>query len=331
MNDAFVRGVGEVIAEVASELRRDIVEKADTTSLALVDQRLQGGLVSLEERLAQISAELAEQEARERQIVLDAVRADLQADLLAWRERALDYENLLRTFQDTAAETLSAFREKDWTGPSGADGPPGPAGLNGRDGTDGPAGDAGPPGLNGDIGPPGPEGQRGLDGRDGKDGEPGQDGAPGPAGEPGPPGPQGPPGPAGPQGEPGLEGPPGMRGIDPLGKWVKGSVYRHGDMVGWDGASWVAKRNIRADDEPGKSDSWMIVAARAKPGPEGPRGAPGPAGPQGPAGPRGEAAVPLEMAVRQGELVLVFSDGTTLTASLRDAFHDIATIARELT
>jgi hypothetical protein len=161
----------------------------------------------------------------------------------------------------------------------------------------------------------------------GLQGEPGERGEAGPQGERGE---IGAPGAPGLQGERGFEGPPGPMGIDAShGLWEESKEYRCGDLVQWDGVSWVAKRKTAT--EPGKGDAWAIITPRAKAGKEGPRGPAGPAGPSGPIGLEGRAApTPLEMAVRDGELVLVFSDGSTVTCSLREAFRDIVSIVREV-
>jgi hypothetical protein len=107
----------------------------------------------------------------------------------------------------------------------------------------------------------------------------------------GPPGPAGEPGPAGPAGEPGPAGPPGERGADgimtrdeavalleerfaavvvqTLADWhrdtfVPGEAYERGNVVAWDGGTWVAMRQTKA--KPGTDDSWKIVAKRGRDG-----------------------------------------------------------------
>jgi hypothetical protein len=122
----------------------------------------------------------------------------------------------------------------------------------------------------------------------------------------------------------------------PHGKWDQSKEYRIGDIVGWEHASWIC--NGKTQDEPGKSDAWMIQAERGKKGdkgergfkgdpgvpgpvgltgPAGPRGLPGPQGnpgPQGVIGPRGAGIV--DCSLQDGDLVLVLDDGDVIRTSM---------------
>ena len=112
-------------------------------------------------------------------------------------------------------------------------------------------------------------------------------------GETGATGATGPQGPMGPQGLPGISGSGG--GIAYQGTYNAGTSYAVGDVVQWDGSSWVSLVSGNAGSTPGASAlTWGMLAAA---GAQGPAGAVGPQGPiglsvQGPAGPQGVAGPP---------------------------------------
>jgi hypothetical protein len=349
--------VATVMGEGFAKHKLAIDGKVDATLLALVDNRLTQAVAELGDDFGALRLDMATLEERQTNAIIGAVREDLQADLLAWRERLLVCEDRLRVLQDEAQAAIREFHERDWTGPpgpTGDDGPPGLAGLDGKDGATGPRGDAGAPGPEGVIGPEGQKGQPGPIGEVGPAGERGPAGEIGPPGEPGPqgePGPRGEPGAEGPMGLPGIEGqrglpgdvgppgPPGLRGEQGMpglnappprwfSTWARGMAYAPTDQVMWDGCSWSAHERTGPDDEPGKSDKWHVIGmrgARGKQGEAGPRGPAGAEGRQGPEGKAGQdAPQPVEMAIRDGELVLAFSDGSVLTASLSKLVRDLA-------
>jgi hypothetical protein len=144
--------------------------------------------------------------------------------------------------------------------------------------------------------PPGPSGPAG------RDGSPGQDGAAGKAATievgtttTGPPGsdaavrnvgtphaailaltlPRGVVGPAGPPGPPGRIGPAGLAGGSAVrwaGAWRPDAPYAAGDIVGYGGGAWVARRPTRGEPPTETPSAWDLVAAPGEVGPVGPRG-----------------------------------------------------------
>lgn len=118
-------------------------------------------------------------------------------------------------------------------GATGATGPQGETGPQGATGAQGPVGDTGATGPQGPMGPIGPQGATGAQG---PVGDTGATGAQGPIGPQGNVGPQGPEGPAGADGADGADG---------LGVPV-GNVS--GDLVSWNGASWIATPPSQALD-----------------------------------------------------------------------------------
>jgi len=335
MNEPMVKAIGSVMGEALARQKAEIEaildDKADIDLLTMTDKRLSGQQATIVARLEEIQTELESMEERERQLVVELIRTDLRAELLEWREKAIAFQNQLQGMICVVADVLRDLQSAELTGPPGPQGERGERGADGSQGDPGepgPVGEMGPPGL---IGPPGPTGPQGDVGPTGEKGDAGPKGEPGPMGVPGDQGPPGPAGPTGAQGERGLEGPAGPPGMEPLGKWLSDRIYRKGDLVGWDGTTWWALRSTRTGEEPGKCDGWMMTQARAKQGKEGPRGPIGPQGLAGPPGPQGKAApVMIEMAVRQGELVIALEDGSVLTCSMREFMRDVATIAREM-
>lgn len=84
---------------------------------------------------------------------------------------------------------------------------------------------------------------------------------------------EGPPGPEGPQGEPGES-------LTWRGTWDVGIAYEERDVVRAGGAVWIATA-ANADQLPGESAAWELLAQDGGLGPQGDTGATGPAGPQG--------------------------------------------------
>lgn len=146
----------------------------------------------------------------------------------------------------------------------------GPQGIQGATGA---TGATGPTGAQGPAGPMGPQGLQGL---------PGVNGVVGP---------QGPAGPAGPAGSGGTGG-----AIAYQGAYNSAANYVVGDVVQWEGSSWVSLVGTNVGNTPGVAPSaWGLMAAAGAQGPAGAQGAPGAPGPvgatgasvQGPMGPAG--------------------------------------------
>jgi len=86
-------------------------------------------------------------------------------------------------------------------------------------------------------------------------------------GEPGPTGPAGAPGPAGPQGAPGDDGTSFIN----RGEWSASVPYSDGDVVSYQGSSWVIHQSI-IGTPPHVSGPWRLMASKGDPGPTGPTG-----------------------------------------------------------
>ena len=96
------------------------------------------------------------------------------------------------------------------------------------------------------MGPPGPPGVDGIDGRDGRDGSDGADGADGADGQ----------------------------SLTPRGKWNPTIIYEPGDLVSYQGATYIARVPSRGR-RPFNKSAWQLLAERGadgKDGPAGPRG-----------------------------------------------------------
>lgn len=146
-------------------------------------------------------------------------------------------------------------------GPKGDTGPAGPAGLTGATGLAGAAGPAGPQGPKGDAGAQGPVG---------------------PAGLTGPAGPAGPTGPSGSQGAVGAIGPAGSPGLVYQGAYASTTNYALGDVVLWQGASYVSLGAGNHGNTPSENPiDWGVLTAQGPAGPQGAAGATGAPGPQG--------------------------------------------------
>jgi hypothetical protein len=78
-------------------------------------------------------------------------------------------------------------------------------------------------------------------------------------------------------------------GLVMRGAWISTAKYLRGDLVLFDGSTWLARR-ANTGKEPGGSTSagdWQVFAERGPTGPRGVAGATGPQGEQGPQGLRG--------------------------------------------
>ena len=145
------------------------------------------------------------------------------------------------------------------------------------------AGEQGPMGPAGAAGPQGPMGMS-------VQGPAGPQGVAGPAGATGPQGPQGESiqGPAGPQGPQGVMGPAGSPGLVYQGMYSSSGNYSLGDVVVFQGASYVSLTGFNVGQTPGLSAAyWGPLTAQGPAGATGAQGVAGPAGPQGLLGPVG--------------------------------------------
>ncbi|WP_260705358.1 DNRLRE domain-containing protein [Edaphobacter flagellatus] len=155
----------------------------------------------------------------------------------------------------------------------------GPAGPKGDTGAMGPQGLQG---LTGAAGPPGATGPQGPQGLKGDKGDIGAQGPIGPAGATGPVGSMGP---QGPQGASGAVGPAGSPGLVYQGAYASTTNYALGDVVLWQGASYVSLLNGNHGNMPAVSPlQWGVLTTQGPVGAQGAVGATGPMGPQGPPG-----------------------------------------------
>lgn len=148
----------------------------------------------------------------------------------------------------------------------------------------GPQGPIGPEGPRGSIGPQGPMGPSGPRGEQGPTGPTGATGARGQVG---------------PAGIAGPEGPVGPAGLTWKGEWADSAAYVPGDVISFNGSTFVAIR-ASTNSQPPALD-WELLAQKGAVGAAGPQGRDGPAGPtglkgeigpQGPAGPAGDPGPP---------------------------------------
>ena len=93
-------------------------------------------------------------------------------------------------------------------------------------------------------------------------------GAKGDKGDPGPPGPKGSQGDPGPQGDIGPQGP----GFINRGIWANNIQYQLGDVVNYQGSSWVATQVSEGRIPPNNASYWNLVASIGAPGQRGPTG-----------------------------------------------------------
>jgi len=150
---------------------------------------------------------------------------------------------------------------------------------------------AGSQGAMGAVGAVGPQGPMGLS-VPGAPGPVGVQGIAGPAGASGPPGAMGESvqGPAGPQGVAGAMGPAGSPGLVYRGMYSSEGNYLLGDVVMFQGSSYVSLTGFNVGQTPGVSPAyWGVLTAQ---GPAGATGAQGEAGPQGAQGLLGPVGPP---------------------------------------
>jgi hypothetical protein len=79
----------------------------------------------------------------------------------------------------------------------------------------------------------------------------------------------------------------GPRGVTPRGPWNGEDDYVAGDVVGFGGSSWRAKRD-NTGRPPSNGKDWALFARAGDGGATGPTGPQGPIGPAGTTGPQGE-------------------------------------------
>ncbi len=178
----------------------------------------------------------------------------------------------------------------------------GPAGPPGAAGAQGVAGATGPAGPQGVAGPAGPIGPRGIAGPAGPAGATGATGPAGANGAIGPVGPIGPTGATGAAGATGPVGPAGSPGLVFQGSYSSSTNYAFGDVVSWQGASFVSLSASNHGNTPSFSPAvWGVLSAQGaqgstgatgSAGPAGPQGVPGSPGPGGPPGPAGPQGIP---------------------------------------
>jgi len=90
----------------------------------------------------------------------------------------------------------------------------------------------------------------------------------------------------------GPQGPQGAKGFNWRGAWNSTTAYAVGDVVGYSGASWIAKVANTGSTPAISNTNWFTVAARGAvgaPGAQGAQGAVGAQGSQGMAGSHGTA------------------------------------------
>lgn len=294
---------------------------------------------ALRDALGQVIANERLEWRRERELIeaqAKATVAELRAEIMALRAGV----------EAEVAARLAILRDgKDGRdGVDGRDGAPGGQGPQGDPGLPGADGAPGRDGKDGADGRDGRDGADGAPGRDGVDGAPGRDGIDGRDGERGPEGPAGklPAVRAWTDGvhyegaavthaggvwqaqrdtgrEPphedwmcivaaGRDGADG-RSMTVRGTWSDGEAYRLLDVVAFNGASFIARRD---DPGPCPGDGWQMVAAQGK---RGNQGEPGRAGMRGEAGPPAASVAALDVD-DEGLLTLTNGDGTRVHLDL---------------
>jgi len=88
----------------------------------------------------------------------------------------------------------------------------------------------------------------------------------------------------------GPQGPQGAKGFNSCGAWSSTTAYAVGDVVGYSGASWIAKVANTGSTPAISNTNWFTVAARGAVGAPGAQGAQGAAGAQGAQGKTGSGA-----------------------------------------
>jgi hypothetical protein len=79
--------------------------------------------------------------------------------------------------------------------------------------------------------------------------------------------------------------------FNPMGAYNPATDYAVGDMVSYNGSSYIMYNNATAGTVPTDSSYWGLVAAKGNTGTAGAVGATGPVGPTGPQGPGGEGSL----------------------------------------
>jgi hypothetical protein len=280
--------------------------------------------------------------------------AEMRAELATVRQQIAEFRLAYGELELRARERLAEVRDgrdgadgKDGRdGADGGNGEPGPPGRDGLDGKDGSPGRDGRDGVDGAPGRDGVDGAPGADGRDGSDGADGRDGAPGKDGEPGLQGPAGKLSVAREwtrgvhyegaivtsggslwQASRDTGEPPGhddwtllaAKGrdateVEHLGTYDPDASYGRNCIVALDGGAFMA---LRDDPGPCPGDGWRLLVARGKSGKPGDRGPMGERGPVGPPGPE-----ITKLALDGFSLVLVQSNGKTVTCNVRQMFED---------
>ncbi len=217
-------------------------------------------------------------------------------------DAVLEFDSKENDLTSHAATLAVSLVSESAVGPAGPAGATGPAGPTGPIGPAGPAGVAAATGAAGATGPAGPAGPTGSPGAMGAQGVQGPIGPSGPTGPAGPTGATGPAGPAGPAGPTGPAGTSGGAGLQYQGAYQSTVNYNEGDIVLWQGGSWVSLIGSNHGNTPSDSPlAWGILTSQGPvgaTGPAGPTGAAGPMGPpgsqgfEGPEGPQGVAGTP---------------------------------------
>ncbi len=97
-------------------------------------------------------------------------------------------------------------------------------------------------------------------------------------------------GPVGPQGPAGAMGATGPIGITYKGTYTSGGAYEVGDVVMYNGATYISLVNGNSGHQPDVTPAdWSLLAPLGPTGPSGVTGATGPTGPSGPTGAQGVA------------------------------------------
>jgi collagen type VII alpha len=141
-------------------------------------------------------------------------------------------------------------------------------------GAAGPAGSAGATGAQGAAGSAGPTGPHGVAGPTGSIGPAGPDGAAGATGAPGP------------------TGPSGAGTFAYIGSYVSATNYSLGQVVTFNGSSYISLQNANHGNSPAASPLlWGVLSAQGNTGPTGAQGVAGATGAAGPVGAMGAPGV----------------------------------------
>jgi hypothetical protein len=89
------------------------------------------------------------------------------------------------------------------------------------------------------------------------------------------------------------------------GRWVSGRQYNKGDVVEFDGSSYVYNLSRSTVERPGTGSAWLLLALAGEQGPQ---------GPVGPAGPQVGAVV--DMYASNGQIAAVAANAKVMTNSM---------------